>query len=341
MTPESRMLPRFLAFPLLAVALQVLLIVRWEEWSWALRGVVILVDAYCWFCVAGSFHEAVHQTLFRSPRANLWWGRAVGTFIGIPYSVYRETHRTHHAYLNTPADFELWPYSSPCVPKSVRRMFVWLDLLGGVVTAPLIYGRIAFVRPSRITPEVRRAVVSEYIALVVVWGGVLGVLLTLLYRGILRGSELNPWWLLPLVLSPAMNTLRKFQEHLGMSSTDPVLGTRTVIGPGVLTRLLSYFNFDISIHGPHHRYPRARHYELPDRLREWQVRVPAGLRPPVFATFWGAWRDMLPCLWHCPAVGDIVLRDLGRTEEGCSRPAPSSRLPVLEMHEWDHVTGEV
>lgn len=331
------MLPRFLAFPLLAATLHALLILRWDEWSWGWRVVVILLDAYCWFCVGGSFHEAAHQTLFRSPRANLWWGRVVGTFIGIPYSVYRETHRSHHAYLNTAADFELWPYSSPCVPKWVRRVFVWLDIVGGVVTAPLIYGRIAFVRPSRITPQARRAIVGEYLALMIVWGGVLGVLLTLLHRGHLQWSDLNPLWLLPLVLSPAMNTLRKFQEHLGLSSTDPVLGTRTVIGPGLLTRLLSYFNFDISIHGPHHRYPRARHDELPDRLREWRSRAPTDLHPPVFATFWGAWRDMLPCLWRCPAVGEVVLRDLGRTEAIPSSPKTPGRAAVLEMHEWDRV----
>ncbi len=151
MTPERRMLPRFLAFPVLAAALHALLIVRWDEWSWSGRAVVILWDACCWFCVDGSCHEAVHQTLFRNPRANLWWGRAVGTFIGIPDSVSRETHRSQHASLNTPADCELRPDSSPRVPQGVWRVFVWLDIVGGVVTAPRIDGRMAFVPPSRIT----------------------------------------------------------------------------------------------------------------------------------------------------------------------------------------------
>ena len=78
----------------------------------------------------------------------------------------------------------------------------------------------------------------------------------------------HPLWLSPLVISYGLNTIRKFTEHLGMGSFDPVQGTRTVIGPGLVTRISSYFNFDIYVHGPHHRYPKAQHYELPQKLAE-------------------------------------------------------------------------
>ena len=317
--------PRFLMFPLLAV------VGSWMAARTAplpnlwLEGGVILFLSYCWFCVAGSFHESVHQTLFQHPALNLWYGRVIGTLLGIPYTAYRESHRWHHAYLNTPRDFELWPYSDPRRSLWFRRIFVMCDVLFGVATAPVIYGRIAFQRPPVLGPDVLRTLRREYAAMILFWGAVIALATWATMAGRVNWSIVAPVAVLPLALATIWNTVRKFVEHVGLESTDPVGGTRTILGGNWISRGLAYFNFDIAVHGPHHRYPRARHFELPARFDDWRTRTGGAIAAPVYPSYLAAARDMLPCLWRCPAVGDQAARDLGRpTDEpaNTSRPAP-------------------
>ena len=72
------------------------------------------------------------------------WGRVIGTMIGVPYSIYRESHIRHHAYLNKPYDWELWPYSDPKASLWFRRVFVWFDLFLGMLGAMATYGDCSF-----------------------------------------------------------------------------------------------------------------------------------------------------------------------------------------------------
>jgi fatty acid desaturase len=296
--------PRFLLFPIGAAIGQVMLMVWASELSTAGQCLAIATVSYFWFNVAGSFHEVAHQTLFRSARANIWLGRAIGTFVLIPYTAYKETHRLHHAYLNTPADTELWPYCDPTWSRRSRQIFAWLDIVAALITTPIIYGRVAWMSNSRLRPDVRRTIRREYLGILLVWTFVLSFIGIALVQGVLEASIFHPLWLAPLAISYALNTIRKFTEHLGQASFDPVLGTRTVIGPGLVTRISSYFNFDIYIHGPHHRFPKAQHYELPQKLAELKSAHPQGM--PIFPTYRAAMLDMLPSLLYNPAVGHNV-----------------------------------
>jgi len=302
-SPLVEFWPRFLLFPILAVALYPPFVLGWGGDSLPVRAAWVWFLTFCWFCIGGAFHEAVHQTLFRKISWNVWYGRVLGTLIFIPYTAFRETHRWHHAYLNTGDDYELWPYSDPKRSLAFRRMFVWLDLFGGVVTAPVIYTRIYLVREPRLKPEARQAIFRELVAMGVFWLLFLAGLAT---WGTARGfdwREFDPVWLLPLLLSPVANTVRKFVEHLGMTSRDPYLGTRTVLSGNLLSRLACYFNFDIAVHGPHHRYPRAQHYELGPKLKtHLQTNPEAPI--PLFRSYLAASLDMLPNLWRSPATGD-------------------------------------
>lgn len=299
------MLPRFLLFPILATFGYIGLINHWGGDAWWVRGLWVIGLSYCWFCIGGTFHETVHHTLFRRTATNVWLGRVLGTFIGIPYTAYRETHRRHHAYLNTPDDFEMWPYSDPHASLTFRRIFVWIDLFAGIATAPIVYGRIYFVPDSPLSADVRRTIRNEYLGLGVYWLVLGGLLTWLTLTGTIEWTLFDPLWLLPMVISSAFNSARKFTEHLGMASIDPIQGTRTVIGGNPITRLCSYFNFDIYIHGPHHRYPRAQHFELERRMAEYRTNQPDA-PVPLFSTYWAAILDMLPSLWTNPGVGANV-----------------------------------
>jgi fatty acid desaturase len=325
---------RFALFPVAAFSLGFTVFNGFVPEQTAWQASAALFIGCCSFCVAGSYHEAIHDTLFSRSWMNRAYGRVAGILIFIPYTAFRETHRTHHAYLNTVHDYELWPYSDPARSRVFRRAFVVFELLGGWLASPLIFSRIAFACPPRLSPEVRRVIIREYVVMAAVWTIIVGVTAWLIQTGRVSGAAVVTAYLLPSMLAPGINALRKFTEHLGLASTNPVLGTRTVLGPGWATRIASYFNFDIAIHGPHHRYPRASHEQLPERLRELQLAAAPGAAPPVFTTFRAALIDVLPKLWRCPGVGATVLQDLGAPSEATVIPAAG---PPLQAQDWDAI----
>lgn len=299
---------RFLLFPLVSVVGYVGFISGVGGDSLIARLAWSVFLGVCWACVAGSFHEAVHQTIGRWRNANIWFGRIVGSFLFIPYSAYRETHIRHHAYMNTADDFELWPYSKPGTSLAFRRTFAILNLLLAVVSEPIVYGRIYFKRKNcPLSAAARRTIGREYLGAVAFWGTVILVAIALTMTGTIDWRRFDPMWLLPMQIAATINVFRKFVEHLGMESTEPFLGTRTIIGNNPVTRLCSYFNFELDVHGPHHRYPKAPHFELESKLIEFRQKHPDA-KVPVFSTYLAAALDTLPCIWLNPGVGQNAAR---------------------------------
>ena len=88
-------------------------------------------------------------------------------------------------------------------------------------------------RNSPLNPDVRRTIRREYLALIAAWGAAIGLAVWLVQSGRIDANRFHPLWLSPLAISMSLNTLRKFTEHLGMASLDPLAGTRTVIGLAV------------------------------------------------------------------------------------------------------------
>lgn len=256
------------------------------------------MTAYFMFCWTSCFHECAHQTLHSSKGLSIWLGRILGTVIFVPYSCYRESHIRHHAYLNKPSDFELWPYSDPNCSVAFRRAFAWFDLFVGPISAAITYGRIYWAKSSPLKePALRRVIRNEYLFIFLVWGSLFTVL-----------SIYGWWWMffkvwaIPVWLAGLYQTGRKFTEHLGMSSYDPMLGTRTVLGHNWFTRMCTFLNFDIFVHGPHHRHPRVAHNVLGKKMQEYIEAHPD--KPfPLYRTYWQATREMIPYFFKNPGVG--------------------------------------
>ena len=239
----------------------------------------LVFTTFVFFCYTSCFHESAHQTLNQSSWFSVIVGRIIGTLIFTPYTVYRESHIRHHAYLNKPTDFELWPYSDPTTSVAFRRVFVWLDLLVGIFASPFVYGRTFFHKDSPIRAKsLRRMVYIEYVMIVIFWTTALSLI------------AINNWWLkfalvwaLPHWLAGIMQTGRKLTEHLGMSSYDPLNGTRTVVADNWFTRFCTWMNFDIFVHGPHHRHPKLAHNRLLQKVNEYKESTGTDL--PVFPTY--------------------------------------------------------
>lgn len=271
---------------------------QWPEPTLAWQAFWTVFTAYCMFCWTSCFHETVHQTLTPNRRTSILLGRLLGTAIFVPYSVYRESHIRHHAYLNKPNDWELWPYSDPKSGLWFRRIFVWFDLVLGVFSAMLTYGRIFWHRDSPIKDKaLRRTIYGEYAFAIVFWGALFTAFtLTDSWMGYVRA------WLLPSAVAGIFQSIRKLTEHLGMASYDPMVGTRTVVGQNWFTRMCTYLNFDIFVHGPHHRHPLVPHRTLKQKMKEYVEKQPE-LQYPMFRTYGGAILDTIPFMFRNPGVG--------------------------------------
>ena len=259
---------------------------------------LVLFTASMMFCWTSALHESAHQTLWRSPRLSILSGRLLGTLMFVPYSVYREVHIRHHAYLNRPEDWELWPYSDPGSSLAFRRIFVWFDLFCGLIAGPITYGRMFFHAESPLkSREIRRTIWAEYALIAVAWGMIWGF--TTYFQSWplhLRGI------LIPMWLAAMLQTGRKLTEHLGMASYDPLLGTRTVLPRQWMIRISSFLNFDIFVHGPHHRHPRVAHNTLETRMEDYMEAHPQ-VSYPVYSRYWHAVRAMVPSLFRNPGCG--------------------------------------
>lgn len=293
---EKPTLRHFVIFPALVLGMAALA-AEWPSGHMAWQASLSLYTSAMLFCWMSCFHETAHQTLYRGPLLNVWLGRLIGTMIFVPYTVYRETHIRHHAYLNKPTDWELWPYSDPKASLGFRRVYVWLDIFAGFLTTPFFYSRIYFHRDSPITsPDVRRTILLEYAGMLAVW---LPALMACQHFGL--WDSVGDALLVPLMLGSMWQNLRKLTEHLGMSSFDPLLGTRTVIGQTWWTRFCSFMNFDIFIHGVHHRHPRLAHNQLAEKMNDYQSTHPEQ-DYPVFPNYMSATWNMLPHLLN-PGCG--------------------------------------
>ncbi len=271
---------------------------QWPTAHWGWQTGWTLLATYLFFCWTSCFHETAHQTLTSARGVSIWFGRLIGTLMFVPYTVYRESHIRHHAYLNKPNDWELWPYSDPNASLRFRRAFVWFDLIFGFLGAPVTYGRLFFHKDSPITsPKMRAVVRYEYLSSIVFWSLVVGAVAWYgAWAGFLRA------WIIPYYLTGVVQVARKLTEHLGMSSYDPLLGTRTVIGTNFLTRFATYLNFDIFVHGPHHRHPRIAHNQLEKKMQAYIESDPQ-TDYPVFSTYGRAFVNMAPYLFKNPGVG--------------------------------------
>jgi len=322
--------PRLVTIPMALVAMVAIGDIP-GEYETIATVVLATVAGYGLFCWASIFHETAHQTLFPSAWANVALGRFLGTVMFVPYSVYRQVHIRHHAYLNRPEDWELWPYASPSASLGFRRLYVWFDLLLGVPSSALVYGRLFFHPHSPLHyRRIRRTIALEYVGMTLFW--------TLMIVANWYAGRLGEHLLavgLPLWIAGVLQTGRKLTEHLGMPSFDPLLGTRTVLPQRTWSRVSSFLNFDIFVHGPHHRHPRATHGSLRGHMEGYLARNPT-LPYPVFASYRAALAHTIPCLWLNPGCG----LNAGKVPDGASVAAVEDFLAdsleaVLDRPEHD------
>lgn len=248
-----------------------------------------------------AFHEAGHRTLC----PNHFWNESIGLFIGAlsfqSLTAFRAVHQTHHRFLGSERDEELWPFVLPTVPLWKRRLIAAYELTLGITYTPFLCLRTYFRpgSPIRSSAE-RRRVCYEYLVMAVVWTGILAVVGWFHFW-----KQLLMVYVIPGILAGDMHSLRKYSEHMGMLGSSVLSTTRSVIARGAVSRLISFTMYNIPYHGIHHRYAKIPQARLPEFT---ELLEPANADElPAFRSYSSAFFDMLQSLGN-PRIGSQWLR---------------------------------
>jgi fatty acid desaturase len=296
--------------------------------NWWLAAPLILVLAHLMHGHLIAFHEAAHGSICPNPRLN----DALGTFIGMlsfmGFSLYRAVHHSHHSYLATERDEELWPFVKPGMPRWIRCLAAAAELIFGLVYTPLLFFR-AFIRKG--TPIKnhyrRRRIWAELGLMALTWGIVVAVV-----------AYFDAWkflllmYVVPATLAGFMQSLRKYIEHMGLLGSTVLSSTRSVVSPGVIGRLVSFTLFEEPYHGVHHKFARLPYVVLPEFTDDLTPSLPEENAP--YPSYRQALWEMMGTL-RDPKVGAQWLR----FDEGNGTPAASQRGPFSRVYSAGKPTG--
>jgi fatty acid desaturase len=284
--PDWRSYLHWLTSVLFVGVCQALVFLTVRSGAWWVAAALVVLLGHLMHGQLMAFHEAAHGTL--APIR--WWNDVIGVFLGtfsfMGLTAYRALHRTHHAYLATRGDEELWPFVLPDCPLSLRRLALFAQLVLGIGFMPALTLR-AFLRrgsPLRRRPDRLRAW-AEYSLLVAFWAGVLAVV-----------ARTGSWkfftaiYLVPAVIAGNIQGWREAIEHMGLTGATKLSSTRSVVPEGAGGRLLAWTWFNIEFHGAHHRFAGIPQTRLPDEA--WLLRPIGKDEPPPFDSYRSAFRHM-------------------------------------------------
>jgi fatty acid desaturase len=229
-----------------------------------------------------------------------FWNEAIGLLVGTlsfqSLTAFRAVHQTHHNYLGTERDEELWPFVLPAVPRWIRRLVAAYELTLGITYTPILCLRTVFRigTPLRDSDE-RRRVFYEYLLMAVSWTAIVGVVA---WFHVWR--HLVALYLIPGIFAGNMHSIRKYAEHMGMLGSSVLGTTRSVVAPGLFGRILSFSLFNITYHGVHHRYAKIPQARLPEFTTLLEPTSDGEL--PAYHSYRTALMDMLRSL-RDPRVG--------------------------------------
>ena len=283
---------------------------------WWVTALLVFTVAHLMHAHILAFHEAGHGTLCPSRFVNELIGLFIGTLSFQSLTSFRAVHQSHHNYLGTERDEELWPFVIPGTPRLVRVLVAAYELTLGITYTPLLCLRSALRTDSPVRkPADRRRVVLEYALILVVWGGILSAV-----AWCSAWKTLLVVYVIPGILAGNMHSFRKYTEHMGMLGSTVLSTTRSVVSRGPVGRFLAFSMFNIPYHGVHHRYAKIPQARLPAFAE--LLNPTSDCEPPPFRSYWNASLDMLRSLTN-PRVGAQWL-------EPAAGSAPPETFPLRQ-----------
>src|SRR5262245_60332877 len=196
----------------------------WQGHVWLACALVLLI-AHIMHAHILAFHEAAHGTLCPSR----FWNEAIGMLIGSlsfqGLTIFRVVHQSHHAYLGTERDEELWPFVVPGTARWVRCLIAIYELTLGITYTPILCFRTLLRAESPVKDALeRRRIWAEYGLMACVWF----VNLSLIgkYHG---WNYFVCMCVAPGLIAGDMHSLRKYIEHMGLMGSTILSSTRSVV----------------------------------------------------------------------------------------------------------------
>lgn len=287
------------AFPLVTggmVLFQVILgVTVYHGLYWLAVPLVLVVSHFMHGALIG-FHEASHGILRKNRLLNEIDGVLAGVLSFMSFTLYRAAHQTHHMYLATAKDEELWPFVNVDTPRWARQLAAFVELNAGLLFTPFLFWRMFFRKGSFIrSRKVRRRIWGELILLVAFWSLVLFLV-----------QHFQVWnyflwcFLAPAVIAGNLQSWRKYVEHVGLHGHTAKSATRSIIADTWTGRFLSVTLLHEPFHAVHHMRAGLHHYELPLHAASLQPSAEGELTP--FPNYWSAIKHLMSELSD-PRVG--------------------------------------
>jgi fatty acid desaturase len=229
-----------------------------QGWYWLAVLLVLLASHFMHGTLVG-FHEASHSNLRKSRFLNDLDGVLIGTLSFMSFTLYRVAHQTHHMYLATERDEELWPFVKTDSPRWFRRWIAFVELNVGLIFTPYLFARMFLKKDSFIkNKRVRRRIWMEFALIALV------NLLILAFVAWMDAWTLFLWsYVAPAIIAGNLQSWRKYIEHVGLSGHTARSATRSIIADTWTGRLISVTLLHEPFHGVHHLRSGLRHTELP------------------------------------------------------------------------------
>jgi fatty acid desaturase len=257
---------------------------------------LVLVSSHLMHGMLIGFHEASHGLLRKSRVLNEIDGIIIGALSLMSFSLYRAAHQSHHAYLATERDEELWPFVLTGMPRLARVLAAVLELTFGLFFTPFLFMRTFLREGSPIrNKKLRRRIWIEFALTGFVWAAIVtGVAVFNVWKYFL-------WlYLIPAWLAANMQSVRKYIEHVGLTGSTINSATRNIVADNWVGKLVSFTLLHEPFHGVHHRHSGLPHAELPQYVAELEPKSPDE-RPP-FRSYSHAFVDLFRNLTD-PRVG--------------------------------------
>lgn len=266
-----------------------------QKWFWLAIPLALLASHLMHGLLIG-FHEASHGMLRKSKLLNEIDGIIIGIMSFTSFSLYRVAHQSHHAYLATERDEELWPFVVPTVPRWARILAAVLELTFGLIFTPLLFVRTFLRKSSPIrSRKVRRRIWMEFALIAASWITILGLV-----------AWFDVWtyfawmYLLPAIVAANLQSWRKYIEHVGMTGSTVKSTTRSIVAETWGGRLIAFSLLHEPYHGVHHQHAGVPHAELPRLAAELAPTEPDEHAP--YPSYHHALRDLIEKLAD-PRVG--------------------------------------
>ena len=230
----------------------------YHGWYWLAIPLAFLVSHFMHGALIG-FHEASHGMLRKNRLLNEFDGVLIGVLSFMSFTLYRAAHQTHHMYLATERDEEMWPFVNVKAPRWARCLAAFAELNAGLFYSPALFWRMFFRKSSVIrSQKVRRRIWAELILMVVSWTIILAAV---------TWWQVWPYFLwlhvLPAFISGNLQSWRKYVEHIGLHGHTAKSATRSIITNTWSGRLLSLTLLHEPLHGVHHLSAGIPFHELP------------------------------------------------------------------------------